>query len=157
MANPRSCGSINAEIARAKKRGRYKQKRAKSTYDPRREAFKARYEQNRASGLPHEIAVAKTLSGKTLNATSDDFLSTYEWRRVRMQALKAYGARCQCCGASPQSGATINVDHIKPRKLFPQLALSLDNLQVLCHECNHGKGNWDMTDWRREPETESNH
>ena len=42
----------------------------------------------------------------------------------------------------------MNVDHIKPRRLFPDLALSLDNLQVLCHECNHGKGNWDMTDWR---------
>lgn len=32
------------------------------------------------------------------------------------------------------------------------LALSLENLQVLCAECNHGKGNWDMTDWRTESE-----
>lgn len=65
-----------------------------------------------------------------------------------MEALKKHGARCQCCGASPQTGAVINVDHVKPRKLFPELALSLDNLQILCHECNHGKGNWDQTDWR---------
>lgn len=86
-----------------------------------------------------------------INAASDNFLSTYEWRRVRMVALKKYGARCQCCGASPADGAVMNVDHIKPRKLFPQLALDVNNLQILCHECNHGKGNWDMTDWR--PET----
>lgn len=79
---------------------------------------------------------------------SDAFLQTYEWRRVRMEALKKYGARCQCCGASPETGAVMNVDHIKPRRLFPQLALELSNLQVLCGECNHGKGNWDMTDWR---------
>ena len=78
----------------------------------------------------------------------DAFLRTYEWRRVRMQALKLYGTRCQCCGASPATGAVLHVDHIKPRKLYPQLALDVQNLQVLCHECNHGKGNWDMTDWR---------
>lgn len=78
----------------------------------------------------------------------DDFLRSYEWRRLRMEALKKHGSRCQCCGATPESGAIMNVDHIKPRRLFPQLALELDNLQVLCHECNHGKGNWDMTDWR---------
>ncbi len=83
-----------------------------------------------------------------VQVTSDAFLSTYEWRRVRMVALKKYGARCQCCGASPADGAVMNVDHIKPRKLFPHLALDVDNLQILCHDCNHGKGNWDMTDWR---------
>lgn len=80
---------------------------------------------------------------------SDDFLKSYEWRKVRMEAIKKYGAKCQCCGATPLQGAVINVDHIKPRKLYPELALTLSNLQVLCHECNHGKGNWDMTDWRK--------
>jgi len=101
--------------------------------------------------------IQKTPKSKTVerpqpipSVASDAFLSTYEWRRVRMQALKKYGARCQCCGATPASGAVMNVDHIKPRKIFPELALSLENLQVLCHECNHGKGNWDMTDWRGE-------
>jgi 5-methylcytosine-specific restriction endonuclease McrA len=65
-----------------------------------------------------------------------------------MQALKKYGAKCMCCGATPATGSIMNVDHIKPRKIFPELALDIDNLQILCHECNHGKGNWDMTDWR---------
>lgn len=86
----------------------------------------------------------------TPSVASDAFLSTYEWRRLRMQALKKYGARCQCCGATPAAGAVMNVDHIKPRRIFPDLALDIENLQVLCHECNHGKGNWDMTDWRGE-------
>ena len=82
------------------------------------------------------------------NSNSDKFLSGYEWRQVRMMALKKYGATCQCCGASPATGAVMNVDHIKPRKLFPELALDLTNLQILCSPCNHGKGNWDQTDWR---------
>ena len=89
-----------------------------------------------------------------VNPASDAFLSTYEWKKMRMQALKMHGARCQCCGATPATGAVMNVDHIKPRKVFPEMALSLDNLQVLCGDCNHGKGNWDMTDWR-EPSAQS--
>ena len=80
---------------------------------------------------------------------SDAFLSSYEWRRLRMEALKMHGARCQCCGASPSTGAVLNVDHIKPRRKYPHLALDIDNLQVLCGACNHGKGNWDETDWRK--------
>lgn len=79
-----------------------------------------------------------------------DFLMTYEWRSLRMKALTKYGARCMCCGATPSDGVRMHVDHIKPRLLFPELALSLENLQILCEECNHGKGNWDMTDWRSE-------
>lgn len=78
----------------------------------------------------------------------NSFLFSYEWRKLRMQALKKYGAKCQCCGATPETGAVMNVDHIKPRKTNPELALDINNLQVLCHECNHGKGNWDTTDWR---------
>ena len=61
---------------------------------------------------------------------------------------KALGMRCQACGASPSDGAVLNVDHIQPRLLFPELALHLENLQVLCGDCNEGKGNWDMTDAR---------
>ncbi len=78
----------------------------------------------------------------------DEFLESFAWEKLRLIALKKYGSVCMCCGASPKNGAVMNVDHIKPRKLFPDLALVLDNLQVLCHDCNHGKGNWDQTDFR---------
>ena len=79
---------------------------------------------------------------------NDNFISSYEWRRLRFSILKRDGARCACCGATPADGAVMNVDHIKPRKKFPHLALDPSNLQVLCHECNHGKGNWDQTNFR---------
>jgi 5-methylcytosine-specific restriction endonuclease McrA len=89
-------------------------------------------------------------------AQKDDFLQTYEWRRLRMVVLTKRGNRCECCGASPSDGHTVlNVDHIKPRKLFPNLALDESNLQVLCAVCNHGKGNWDQTDWRSKAEDDT--
>ena len=94
------------------------------------------------------VLIHPTPKKKPVDVKTDAFLATYEWRKVRMMALKKYGPRCQCCGATPADGAVMNVDHIKPRKLFPDLALDLSNLQILCHECNHGKGNWDKTDWR---------
>lgn len=85
-------------------------------------------------------------------AQSDSFLLSYEWRRLRMEVIKERGARCECCGATPRDGIVIHVDHVKPRKLRPDLALEKSNLQVLCEVCNHGKGNWDETDWREPQE-----
>jgi 5-methylcytosine-specific restriction endonuclease McrA len=80
---------------------------------------------------------------------SKEFLDSKTWKRLRYKALKLNGMRCQCCGHTPQSGACLNVDHILPRLLFPKLALQLDNLQVLCSECNEGKANWDMTNFKQ--------
>lgn len=133
--------------AAANERQRAKVERRNQLYIPAQKRRLPEYQ-------PGVVVVLKTADvGKTENIgvvdpASDEFLRSYEWRRVRMEALKRYGAKCQCCGATPQTGAKINVDHIKPRRVYPELALSIDNLQVLCHDCNHGKGNWDMTDWR---------
>lgn len=79
---------------------------------------------------------------------ADLFLNTWEWRQVRYMALKRSKGHCEACGRSPDDAAVLNVDHIKPRRKHPELALSLENLQVLCSWCNQGKGNWDQTDWR---------
>jgi len=84
----------------------------------------------------------------TPDVKSRVFFDSKAWKRLRYQALKKHGNKCQCCGASPKEGAVLNVDHILPRRLFPQQALQLENLQVLCADCNEGKGNWDMTSFK---------
>lgn len=78
----------------------------------------------------------------------DGFYLSPEWRALRYLALKNCGAVCQCCGARASDGVQLHVDHVLPRSRFPKLALSLENLQVLCVDCNIGKGAWDCTDWR---------
>lgn len=101
-----------------------------------------------AHGRPVIPPRAKRPKKRTFVVT-DEFLLSYEWRKLRMVVITKRGPICECCGASPKThGTRINVDHIKPRKLFPELALVESNLQILCEECNHGKGNWDQTDWR---------
>lgn len=77
-----------------------------------------------------------------------DFYKSIEWRQLRYIALKNNGASCQCCGAKAGNGVQIHVDHIKPRSRYPELELCLDNLQILCEDCNVAKGSWDDTDWR---------
>lgn len=76
------------------------------------------------------------------------FYFSREWRELRYQALKANDGKCSCCGRGASSGAVLHVDHIQPRSKFPALELMLSNLQVLCEDCNVGKSNKDVTDWR---------
>lgn len=75
------------------------------------------------------------------------FLRSIAWRELRERVIKHYGAVCMCCGATPQPW-NLNVDHIKPRKFFHELALEFENLQVLCGRCNKAKGNKTQTDYR---------
>jgi hypothetical protein len=92
--------------------------------------------------------VSKILTAD-IDISSAEFLLTREWRYLRYKILKKFGASCQCCGRSPKTHhIIINVDHIKPRRKYPELALDENNLQILCEDCNAGKGNWDETDWR---------
>ncbi len=76
------------------------------------------------------------------------FYDSWEWKRARYDFLKAKNRRCQCCGATPESGIRIVVDHIKPIRWYWHLRLDPKNLQLLCDDCNMGKGSRDQTDWR---------
>ena len=63
------------------------------------------------------------------------FYHSAVWRSVRKRALMRDGYTCRVCGAR-----ATEVDHIQ--ELTPDnikdrsIALSLDNLQSLCHECH---------------------
>jgi hypothetical protein len=80
---------------------------------------------------------------------AEAFYQSYEWRELRYRVLCEQGARCQCCGRDWRHDIYITVDHIFPLRLHWSLRLDPTNLQVLCNECNHGKGRWDETDWRQ--------
>lgn len=81
-------------------------------------------------------------------AANLEFYTSDAWRRVRYRALKKHGNACQCCGTPASRKKPLHVDHIKPRSKHPELELDINNLQILCEDCNLGKGSWDETDWR---------
>lgn len=72
---------------------------------------------------------------KTLS--SPEFYKSRAWLSMRKRVLKFYGRKCMKCATI--HGA-IQIDHIKPRSIYPQLSLDFNNLQVLCRDCNFDKG-----------------
>lgn len=56
---------------------------------------------------------------------------------LRYQVLKKDNSTCRMCGRSTVDGVKLEIDHITPVSKGGRT--SLDNLQVLCYDCNRGK------------------
>lgn len=77
-----------------------------------------------------------------------EIYSTPLWDRLRYEVLERDGRQCAACKSTDVDGVGIHVDHIHPVSKRPDLAFNIDNLQVLCGQCNRGKSNRFETDWR---------
>jgi 5-methylcytosine-specific restriction endonuclease McrA len=75
---------------------------------------------------------------------SEGFYNTIEWRQIRIKVFDMYGHKCLKCGNED----FLQVDHIKPRSLYPELELDINNLQILCKSCNIKKSNKNEIDYR---------
>lgn len=76
---------------------------------------------------------------------AEAFYRSRAWKKLRYEVLRVHGKKCMCCGRDDRP---VHVDHIKPRSKYPELALDIDNLQVLCDQCNLGKSNEYEDDFR---------
>jgi hypothetical protein len=74
------------------------------------------------------------------------FYSSPEWNLLRKQVIKERGRVCAECGCKIKRNDDVTIDHIKPRSKYPDLALKMDNLRVLCRSCNSRKGNREFED-----------
>lgn len=108
----------------------------------------ARKERREAAELSHLPLTERWKRQDDARKQDHDFYDSAAWLRVRYQVLLRRNACCDCCGARGSFSNPLQVDHVKPRSKFPQLALEISNLQILCRDCNFGKGAWDQTDWR---------
>ncbi|MBT0585128.1 HNH endonuclease [Alteromonas oceanisediminis] len=89
--------------------------------------------------------------------SSVDFYASQPWKKLahdaianrRKQCLQDGSVfSCALCFKAFGPGVQAHADHIKPRSLYPDLALDMSNIQILCSDCNLGKSNRDATDWR---------
>lgn len=99
------------------------------------------------AGKPNVIPFTREPMQPSQRAIAD-FYTSWEWKRLRYDFLKAKQRKCECCGTSAEDGVRIVVDHVKPIRTFWNLRLDAGNLQILCNDCNMGKGSRDHTDWR---------
>lgn len=107
----------------------------------RRSTMKRRASESMKGLSDNEIA-------EQIRKATTDFLKTEEWFVLKAQTIAKYGCTCMRCKKKISRWMDINVDHIKPRKLFPTLANNPNNLQILCGSCNKAKGNKHDTDYR---------
>lgn len=68
------------------------------------------------------------------------------WKYLRSKVLELQGERCLCCGKKEDE---MHIDHIKPKSRYPHLQYMIDNLQVLCPDCNRAKSYTKETDYRK--------
>tara|TARA_B100000809_G_C14724462_1_gene382632 strand:+ start:22 stop:417 length:396 start_codon:yes stop_codon:yes gene_type:complete len=59
--------------------------------------------------------------------------NTEEYKSWRVKVLKRDRFTCQLCG---QIGGRLEVHHIRPKYLFPELTLVIDNGCTLCKYCH---------------------
>lgn len=57
------------------------------------------------------------------------------WLALRALVIARDGHQCRECGAVGR----LEVDHVKPVKTHPELAWSIENLQLLCPHCHSVK------------------
>lgn len=70
------------------------------------------------------------------------------WLPFRRKILKERLNKCGICGKTPKEhGVSLEVDHIKPRYKFPELALVGENIQILCKDCHAEKSTKEKIDW----------
>ncbi len=101
--------------------------------------------------LPTTKISAMELEARMLNFAKNrnvqiTFGTSSNWQYLREMTFKIQGSNCLCCGKEVKG---MHVDHILPKSSHPQLEFMIDNLQVLCPDCNRSKSNTKLNDYRK--------
>ncbi|WP_078428774.1 HNH endonuclease [Alkalihalobacterium alkalinitrilicum] len=80
--------------------------------------------------------VYKKLGVKT-SEKADQFYHSTPWRKIRILALERDQHRCLPCWRKGVLTIANTVHHIKPRKEYPELELTLSNLESICPACHN--------------------
>lgn len=77
-----------------------------------------------------------TNKGTTKNKPGDPFYCSAAWIKLR-DYKRQQNPLCEECERQGRVRAMHAVDHIRPRREWPELELEYDNLQSLCEHCHN--------------------
>jgi 5-methylcytosine-specific restriction endonuclease McrA len=81
--------------------------------------------------------IAKTYTPRKVEKKTDPFYHSKEWRRIRSEVIRD-NPTCEYCDIVSRARV---VDHVLPRRLFPELELEKSNLKGSCDRCHNKKRN----------------
>ncbi len=84
----------------------------------------------------------------------DPFYVSKRWRATRAKVLARDNHTCVSCGANVRPKGMARVDHILPRRKFPDQAYHLPNLRTLCVACDNARHHADRALHGRKGEVE---
>ena len=107
-------------------------------------------EETIASADAERAAIEARRARKPARFDKQRFYSSRAWRALRYATLhkncERYGVlTCEVCRSI---GGPFHCDHIEPLSKAWGRRLDPTNVQVMCGDCNLGKGNRDQIDWR---------
>lgn len=76
--------------------------------------------------------------GKT--SESDKIRTSKKYKEWRLAVFKRDNYTCLHCGDN--TGGNLEADHIKPRSIFPELTLDINNGRTLCKDCHKKTNTW---------------
>ena len=107
-------------------------------------------EETLAAATAERAAILARRARKRARFDKVRFYSSGSWRALRYATLRKnrerYGVlTCEVCKSTD---GPFHCDHIEPLSLNWDRRLDPSNVQIMCDDCNLGKGNRDRIDWR---------
>ncbi|EZP64242.1 HNH endonuclease [Pseudomonas sp. RIT357] len=63
----------------------------------------------------------------------------YRHPEVKVPLVKSSNGKCAFCECIPSEGGNVEVEHYRPKSLYPELTFEWGNLLPACHRCNGDK------------------
>jgi 5-methylcytosine-specific restriction protein A len=98
---------------------------------------------------PWNTPKEKPSTGRTKEGNKFYHNKQVGWKHLRKEQLRKY-PMCQTCFEEDRVIQAKVVDHIKPRRLFPELETNKNNLRSLCDPCHNTKSGAERTCYTQE-------